>query len=237
MEDKGYTVDTSRKYVKVKPQGKDRFVRLKSLSSGYDEQSLKDKILESLRSKVIIKNVESTQNTIKKPLRQLLKEDIYNVISQSISFEDFLKRIQVDYTINLGTHISFRKDSYGQSFIRSSVLGVDYDKEHIKQRIEQVNISEMYLKLADMPMNKMIILDTINKQKAEVILAKYGIDNKQEFIERLKILEDVKHNYNIFQRELESTSRKYSKLINDYHKVQSQESINKNNLKKKRRPL
>lgn len=72
----------------------------------------------------------------------------------------------------------------------------------------------MYLKLADMP-----ILDTINKQKTEVILAKYGIHNKQEFIERLKILEDVKHNYNIFQRELESTSRKYGKLINDYHKV------------------
>lgn len=297
LENKGYTVDTSGKYVKVKPQGKDRFVRLKSLSFGYDEQSLKDKILESLKSKVIVNmNVEVTQNTIKKPLRQLLKEDIDNVISQSSSFEDFLKRMQVDYTIKLGTHISFRKDGYGQSFIRSSVLGVDYDKERIKERIEQANknrksevveslsniysdnivsleglkkrqselatkmgnlnkkitdlsnqisqydelksIEDDYIKFADMPMSKMTILDTINKQKAEVILFKYDIHNKQEFIERLKILEDVKHNYNIFQHELESTTReyrKYSKLINDYYKVQSQENINKNNLKKKNR--
>lgn len=120
LEDKGYIIDTSGKYVKIKPQGKDRFVRLKSLSFGYDEQSLKDKIFENLRSKVIVDmNVEVNESITKKPLRQVLKEDIYNIINQSISFEDFLKRMQVDYSIKLGTHISFRKDSYGQSFIRS----------------------------------------------------------------------------------------------------------------------
>lgn len=293
LEKKNYVVDTHGKYVKVKPQGKDRFVRLKSLSSGYDEQSLKEKILEGLRSKVIVNmNVEVNSTVVKKPLRQLLKEDIDNVISQSISFEDFLKRMQVDYTIKLGTHIAFRKDGYGQSFLRSKTLGTDYDEEHIKERIEQVNrnrksevvqnlsnaysdnivsleglkkkqselatkmgnlnqkitdlsnqisqydelksISEVYLEFVDMPMSKMTILDTISKQKAELILIKHGIHNKQEFIERLKVLEDIKHNYNIFQRELEVTTkeyRKYNKLINNYHKV-----IDTNNQPNKKNP-
>lgn len=297
LENKGYIVDTSGKYVKVKPQGKDRFVRLKSLSSGYDEQSLKDKILESLRSKVIVNmNVEVNATIVKKPLRQLLKEDIDNVINQSVSFEDFLKRMQVDYTIKLGTHISFRKDGYGQNFIRSSVLGVDYDEEHIKERIKQVNVnrkSEMvqgisnaindnivslagleqkqkelatkmgnlnkkiidlsnqisqydelksietdYIKFVDMPMSKMTILDTINKQKAELILFKHDIHNKKEFIERLKNLEDIKHTYDLLLKECDSITKEYryyTKLIRDYHKIQFQENIHKNNLKKKNR--
>ena len=83
-------------------------------------------------------------------------------------------------------------------------------------------------------MSKMTILDTISKQKAELILIKHGIHNKQEFIERLKVLEDIKHNYNIFQRELEVTTkeyRKYNKLINNYHKV-----IDTNNQPNKKNP-
>lgn len=296
LSDKGYTVDTSGKYVKIKPQGKDRFVRLKSLSFGYDEQNLKDKILENLKNKVIVDiNVEVTSTITKKPLRQLLKEDIDNVISQSISFEDFLKRMQVDYTIKQGTYIAFRKDGYGQSFLRSKTLGIDYDEEHIKKRIEQVNrnrksevvqeishaiddnivslagleqkqkelstkmgnlnkkitdlsnqisqydelksIEADYIKLADMPMSKMTILDTINKQKAELILFKHNIHNKQEFIECLKTLEDIKHTYNLLLKECDSITKEYryyTKLIRDYHKIQSLESINKNNLKNKK---
>lgn len=74
LKNLNYVVDISGKYVKVKPQWKERFVRLKSLSSGYDEQSLKNKILENLRSHVIINtNVELTATITKKPLRQLLK--------------------------------------------------------------------------------------------------------------------------------------------------------------------
>lgn len=296
LEKKNYIVDTHGKYVKVKPQGKDRFVRLKSLSFGYDEQSLRNKILESLRSKVIVNmNVEVTAAINKKPLRQLLKEDIDNVISQSVSFEDFLKRMQVDYTIKRGTHIAFRKDGYGQSFIRSRVLGVDYDEEHIKERIKQVNINRKsevvqgisnaiddnivslagleqkqkelatkmgnlnkkitdlsnqisqydelksievdYIKFADMPMSKMTILDTINKQKAELILFKHDIHNKQEFIERLKKLEDIKHTYDLLLKECDSITKEYryyTKLVRDYHKVHSQESMDKNNLKTKK---
>lgn len=45
--------------------------------------------------------------------------------------------MQVDYIVKLGTHISFRKDGYGQSFLRSKTLGVEYDEE----RIKQVNIN------------------------------------------------------------------------------------------------
>lgn len=87
----------------------------------------------------------------------------------------------------------------------------------ISQYDELKSISEIYLKFADMPMSKMTILDTINRQKAEVILFKHSIHNKQELIERLETLEDVKHNYNIFQHELKTTTkeyRKYIKLIN-----------------------
>lgn len=295
LEKKNYIVDTHGKYVKVKPQGKDRFVRLKSLSSGYDEQSLKDKILENLKSRVIVNmNVEITASITKKPLRQVLKEDIDNVISQSVSFEDFLQKIKVEYAIKQGTYIAFRKDSYGQSFLRSKSIGVDYDEEHIKQRIEQNNIKrknevvqgiskalndnivsieglkkkqlelkikienlskkitdlsqqisqynelksikEDYLKYVNMPSNKMTILDTVNKQKVELILAKNGINNKQEILEHLKSLEDVKHNYDIFKKELNTITkdyRKYSKLINDYNKViDSQLQQKKNNPKR-----
>lgn len=294
LENIGYTVDASGKYIKVKPHGKDRFVRLKSLSVGYDEETLMQKILENLRNKVIIDtNIDITIE--KKPLRQLLKEDIDENINQSISFEDFLKRMQEHYTIKQGVHLAFRKDGYGQSFLRSSTIGVDYDMEHIKQRIEEVNktrknevvqsfssaydenivsleglkkkqeklankmcnlnkkitdlsekisqyeelksIQDDYIKFIDVPMCKITILDTINKQKAEVVAFKHGIHNKQQFEERFKVLEDAKNNYEFYKKELNSTTReyrKYSKLINDYYKTMSidKKSPNKDNLKR-----
>lgn len=290
LENIGYTVDTSGKYIKVKPQGKDRFVRLKSLFSGYDEETLKQKIIENLRNRVIV-DTNIDINIERKPLRQLLKEDIDNAINQSISFEDFLKRMQVDYTIKLGTYISYRKDGYGQSFIRSKVLGVDYDEEHIKQRIEQVNrhrksevvqeisklvndniislaglerkqfelktkiinlnkkiadlskqisqydelqsIKNDYLKYVDMPLSKMTIMDTIQEQKIDLILMRNNINNRSEFISKLQELESSKHNYDLAIKERDIVSeeyQQYTKLINDYHKVQKQE----NNLKKKK---
>lgn len=294
LEKKNYTVNTHGKYVKVKPQGKDRFVRLKSLSSGYDEQSLKNKILENLKSKVIVDvNFEVTATVTKKPLRQLLKEDIDNAINQSVSFEDFLRRMQVDYTIKQGVHIAFRKDGYGQSFLRSKSIGMDYDEEHIKERIEQnnlkrksevvqgmskalddnivslagleqkqfqlrtkiinlnkkiddlskqisqydelMNVKDDYLKYVDLHLSKMTVMDTIQKQKIDLILMKNGIKNKSEFLAKLQELENSKHNYDLTIKEKNIASKeyqRYTKLINDYHKVQSQENIKKNNLKK-----
>lgn len=296
LEDKGYTVDTSGKYIKVKPQNKDRFVRLKSLSSGYDEQSLRDKILESLRSKVIVDmNVGVNETITKKSLRQILKEDIDNAINQSVSFEDFLKRIQVDYTIKLGIHMAFRKDDYGQSFIRSKSIGMDYDEAHIKERIEKNNlkrksevvqgiskvlndnivslagleqkqfqlkteiinlnkkiddlskqvsqydelmsVKDDYLKYVGLPLSKMTIMDTIQKQKIDLILMKNGINNKSEFLAKLRELENSKYNYDLTIKEKNIASKeyqRYTKLINDYHKVQFQEIINKNKLEKEK---
>ena len=45
MKEKGYEVVTSGKYIKVRPQGKERFVRLYSLGDDYAEEALKQRIL------------------------------------------------------------------------------------------------------------------------------------------------------------------------------------------------
>jgi hypothetical protein len=45
MKEKGYEVVTSGKYMKVRPQGKERFVRLRSLGDNYTEEAIKSRIL------------------------------------------------------------------------------------------------------------------------------------------------------------------------------------------------
>ncbi len=45
MKDKGYEVVTSGKYMKVRPQGKQRFVRLHTLGDNYTEEAIKQRIL------------------------------------------------------------------------------------------------------------------------------------------------------------------------------------------------
>jgi hypothetical protein len=45
MKEKGYEVATSGKYMKVRPQGKERFVRLRSLGDDYSEEAIKQRIL------------------------------------------------------------------------------------------------------------------------------------------------------------------------------------------------
>ena len=45
MKDKGYEVVTSDKYMKVRPQGKERFVRLYTLGNKYTEEAIKHRIL------------------------------------------------------------------------------------------------------------------------------------------------------------------------------------------------
>ncbi len=45
MKERGYEVVTSGKYMKVRPQGKERFVRLRSLGDSYTEEAIKQRIL------------------------------------------------------------------------------------------------------------------------------------------------------------------------------------------------
>ena len=45
LKEKGYEVVTSGKYIKVRPQGKERFVRLRSLGDDYTEEAIKQRIL------------------------------------------------------------------------------------------------------------------------------------------------------------------------------------------------
>jgi len=45
MKEKGYEVVTGGKYIKVRPQGKERFVRLRSLGDDYTEDAIKQRIL------------------------------------------------------------------------------------------------------------------------------------------------------------------------------------------------
>ena len=45
MKEKGYEVVASGKYMKVRPQGKERFVRLRSLGDKYTEEAIKQRIL------------------------------------------------------------------------------------------------------------------------------------------------------------------------------------------------
>ena len=45
MKEKGYEVVTGGKYMKVRPQGKERFVRLRSLGDNYTEEAIKQRIL------------------------------------------------------------------------------------------------------------------------------------------------------------------------------------------------
>ncbi len=45
LKEKGYEVVTSGKYMKVRPQGKERFVRLRSLGDNYTEEAIRQRIL------------------------------------------------------------------------------------------------------------------------------------------------------------------------------------------------
>lgn len=45
LKEKGYEVVTSNKYMKVRPQGKERFVRLHTLGDNYTEETIKQRIL------------------------------------------------------------------------------------------------------------------------------------------------------------------------------------------------
>ncbi len=45
LKEKGYEVVTGGKYIKVRPQGKERFVRLRSLGDSYTEEAIKQRIL------------------------------------------------------------------------------------------------------------------------------------------------------------------------------------------------
>lgn len=45
LKEKGYEVVTGGKYMKVRPQGKERFVRLRSLGDNYTEEAIKSRIL------------------------------------------------------------------------------------------------------------------------------------------------------------------------------------------------
>ena len=49
----GYEVKLDRKYIALRPEGKERFVRLRSLGEGYTEESLKEKILYGTKHKQI----------------------------------------------------------------------------------------------------------------------------------------------------------------------------------------
>lgn len=189
LEKMGYTVDTSGKYVKIKPQGKDRFVRLKSLSSGYDEETLKSKLFEQLKSRVIVDvNYEVNATVTTKPLRQLLKEDIDNAISKSVSYSDFLKLMQVDYTVKLGTYIDFRKDGYGQSFLRSKSIGAEYDEEHIRERIEQNNRqrkSEVVQEMSKALDDNVVSLSGLEQKQSQLKTKLETLDHKVEELSNL----------------------------------------------------
>lgn len=48
LEEIGYAVNTSGKYAKIRPKGKDRFFRLHKLGKGYSEEELYDRIQQNL---------------------------------------------------------------------------------------------------------------------------------------------------------------------------------------------
>lgn len=65
MKEKGYEVVTSSKYMKVRPQGKERFVRLRSLGDDYTEEAIKQSILRQRMSERVPKNTPPTIQRVK----------------------------------------------------------------------------------------------------------------------------------------------------------------------------
>ncbi len=63
MKEKGYEVVTSGKYMKVRPQGKERFVRLHTLGDNYTEEAIKQRILKQSMPK---RHPKTTPPTIKR---------------------------------------------------------------------------------------------------------------------------------------------------------------------------
>ena len=63
MKEKGYEVVTSGQYMKVRPQGKERFVRLYTLGDNYTEEAIKQRIL---RQKMPERPLKPTPPTIKR---------------------------------------------------------------------------------------------------------------------------------------------------------------------------
>lgn len=89
-----------------------------------------------------------------------------------------------DNTIKRGTHIAFRKDGYGQSFLRSKTLGIDYDEEHIKERIEQVNKnrkSEVIESLSNAYSDNIVSLEELKKKQSELAIKMGNLNKKTAY--------------------------------------------------------
>jgi hypothetical protein len=216
LERLGYTVDISGKYVKVKPQGKDRFVRLKSLSSGYDEQSLKNKLFEQLKSRVIIDtNYKSTATT--KPLEERTEQN--NRQRKSEVVQGISKALDENI-------VSLSGLEQKQSQLKTKLETLDHKVEELSRLVSQYDelkaIEIDYLRLTNTPVSDMTISDTILKQKIDLILMGNNIQDSNEFLFKLHELESAKYNYDVAVKERSNASKeyqRYTKLIEDYHSM------------------
>jgi hypothetical protein len=216
LERLGYTVDTSGKYVKVKPQGKDRFVRLKSLSSGYDEQSLKNKLFEQLKSRVIIDtNYKSTATT--KPLEERIEQNSRQRKSEVV--QGISKALDENI-------VSLSGLEQKQSQLKTKLETLDHKVEELSRLVSQYDelkaIEIDYLRLTNTPVSEMTISDTILKQKIDLILMRNNIQDSNGFLSKLHELESAKYNYDVAVKERNNASKeyqRYTKLIEDYHNV------------------
>ena len=150
----GYTVKIG-KHLAFKHQRQNRFTRTRSIGRGYDEESIRQKLVLSVEQKadivlenplakdymlsdekIDIENINTKKET-KLSFRSRLKESIEVAVGQSQSIIDFYQHMEGQgYEVKYGKHLAF-KNKEMKRFIRLRSLGDEFCEEAIRRRIEK----------------------------------------------------------------------------------------------------
>jgi hypothetical protein len=104
-------------------------------------RNLSDRLCEEHGLSVVVPNEWQKRrytNEKSTPFRTILKNDIDRCIREAQNYEDFLRRMREEYTVDdTGKYLRFRNQLNGQQrMVRSYTLGKGYTRQEIRMRIE-----------------------------------------------------------------------------------------------------
>ena len=157
MQDKGYSVKLSNKYISFKGREMKKYIRSSSISKEYSLPYLKYRIQAKTAANTDTITVYDNKIAYRS-LRKMLKSEIDNSIENSHTYEDFIKDMQrKKFEVKQGVHLAFKGEKQ-ERYIRAESIGFAYDEMSIKFRIEH---KEEYRKLSAKRLSR---IQNISKQ-------------------------------------------------------------------------
>lgn len=141
MQNKGYVVKRGKNYFSFKNKEMGRFIRSTSISLDYTEQAIKTRIeacVVGRKTKEPKKHRQIQDDKVKyHSQRKILKVEIDNSIEKCNSWEEFKADMQRKKILvnDKGKHLIMRLPE-GERNIRTEGLGLEYQEEFIKYRLE-----------------------------------------------------------------------------------------------------